>query len=1534
VSDDAEVPLNRAPSLTIVKEATGIDADGDGLINQAGDKIDYTITVTNTGNQTLSNVTVTDPLTGLNENIGNLFPGEVGQFMPTYTVSQADLDGNGGGDGDIDIVATADSEETEPVSDDAEVPLNRAPSLTIVKEATGIDADGDGLINQAGDKIDYKITVTNTGNQTLSNVTVTDPLTGLNENIGDLVPGGIGILSTTYTVSQADLDGNGGGDGDIDNTATVDSEETEPVSDDAEVEVIVKASLGDLVFEDLDRDGIQDAGEPGVQVISVELQDCNGNTLASTTTDANGNYLFEGLDPGSYVVVFGDLPEGYQYTTADAGGDDALDSDAGEGGATGCLELAAGETNLTVDAGIVAELIDCPNCIVTGTDGPVCPGSLQVFTAPIDGACENPVYDWTIEGNYQEYEVSEDGSSVTVKAGVDCGFSYTVAVAIDCEGCEPTPVSCTPKEVLVNAESPSLVGVPEDLDLFYSPGDCIIFEDFQPGEIVSSVFSSGGRGPIRFFAYNPEFPDVNTAMIFDTDNPAFEDLDLGSPNETFGGPGIGNDGEFGMPFQNDRALGKVLIVSDDLDPNTPADERIPGTYIDIDMEEVAPVTVISMDIVDLEVKQESFVEMFDAKGDPIRKIHFLADGNNGLLRLDLENTDNVALVRVFLNGSGAIDNFCFIDPSEISLPEPPVVTASDNCDPALQVDYEQTISAGRCAEESIITRTWTATGSCGIATETQVIRIMDNLPPKIIGVPRDLTISGGSLPKPVEPIVVDNLDREPSLEFAETEMSDGVVRTWTARDACGNETSVSQRIRLEQDLLSITAFVLVDADADQSVPAFDPLEDGALLNLNDLPVRLNVKAMTKPGTVGSVLFSLEGPRGVYTPTENVKPYALFGDQAGDFASGDLQVGNYILTATPYTGQNGSGEAGSPLTIYFSVIEGLVDEDKDGYTSDVDCDDNDETVTNEGFSVMEEETICLGETLVFGQLQITEAGEYKQTFQSVNGCDSVVTLTVFVDSESAECRPTCSATGSISFEKWNGVSGLLVSDIPLESEPDETGQLNAFYIPTNVGSNYGMRLRGFICPPETGEYTFWIASDDQGALFLSTDDNPANKVQIAGVPTWSPFQDWDKHPEQQSDPITLQAGQQYYVEALFKEAGGGDHLSVAWRLPSENFNLPGGPIPGQYLSPFEGGGPAPNQLPNADLQANVTSGDAPLTVNFDASGSNDPDGTIVSYVLTANGNQIGTGVTPTYIFEDPGTFNVELTVTDNEGATDVAMLTITVSDPNAATCSATGSISFEKWNNVPGLVISDIPLESNPDETGLLNEFNIPTNVGSSYGMRLRGFICPPETGEYTFWIASDDQGALFLSTDDNPANKVQIAGVPTWSPFQDWDKHPEQQSDPITLQAGQQYYVEALFKEAGGGDHLSVAWRLPSENFNLPGGPIPGQYLSPFEGGSFNLDPSVGALLEAKVSDADFRIFPNPTTGAVNLSLDYYLDKEVDIRMMDARGSLIWQQRHFKVEKPVYQLDLNPFELANGLYTISVITQEGVLTKPLQVMVR
>ncbi len=92
-------------------------------------------------------------------------------------MTQADIDDNGGGDGDIDNTATADSDQTEPVTDSAAVPLGQSPALSIEKTVTGVDADTTPpfLVDAAGDVISYSILVTNTGNQTLTGVSVSDP---------------------------------------------------------------------------------------------------------------------------------------------------------------------------------------------------------------------------------------------------------------------------------------------------------------------------------------------------------------------------------------------------------------------------------------------------------------------------------------------------------------------------------------------------------------------------------------------------------------------------------------------------------------------------------------------------------------------------------------------------------------------------------------------------------------------------------------------------------------------------------------------------------------------------------------------------------------------------------------------------------------------------------------------------------------------------------------------------------------------------------------------------------------------------------------------------------------------------------------------------------------------------------------------------------------------------------------------------------------------------------------------------------------
>ncbi|MEM1094204.1 MAG: SdrD B-like domain-containing protein, partial [Bacteroidota bacterium] len=119
------------------------------------------------------------------------------------------------------------------------------------------------------------------------------------------------------------------------------------------------AKLGDFVFEDANRNGIQDNGEAGVQGVTVQLYRCvNGVRdafVTEVTTDANGEYLFDNLQPGEYQVEFvaSSLPSGFVFSPQDQGGDDAADSDADPtSGVTDCLTLQAGDDIRTVDAGI------------------------------------------------------------------------------------------------------------------------------------------------------------------------------------------------------------------------------------------------------------------------------------------------------------------------------------------------------------------------------------------------------------------------------------------------------------------------------------------------------------------------------------------------------------------------------------------------------------------------------------------------------------------------------------------------------------------------------------------------------------------------------------------------------------------------------------------------------------------------------------------------------------------------------------------------------------------------------------------------------------------------------------------------------------------------------------------------------------------------------------------------------------------------------------------------------------------------------
>jgi len=110
------------------------------------------------------------------------------------------------------------------------------------------------------------------------------------------------------------------------------------------------------VWEDLNANGVQDAGEPGIAGVTVNLFNSAGTQIDTTTTGSNGFYKFDNLAPGTYSVGFGTLA-GFGFTTQNTGSNDAIDSDANPTtGRTGTYTLTSGQYNDTVDAGLVGSL--------------------------------------------------------------------------------------------------------------------------------------------------------------------------------------------------------------------------------------------------------------------------------------------------------------------------------------------------------------------------------------------------------------------------------------------------------------------------------------------------------------------------------------------------------------------------------------------------------------------------------------------------------------------------------------------------------------------------------------------------------------------------------------------------------------------------------------------------------------------------------------------------------------------------------------------------------------------------------------------------------------------------------------------------------------------------------------------------------------------------------------------------------------------------------------------------------------------------
>ncbi|HUS71559.1 MAG TPA: LamG-like jellyroll fold domain-containing protein, partial [Sedimentisphaerales bacterium] len=177
--------------------------------------------------------------------------------------------------------------------------------------------------------------------------------------------------------------------------------------------------------------------------------------------------------------------------------------------------------------------------------------------------------------------------------------------------------------------------------------------------------------------------------------------------------------------------------------------------------------------------------------------------------------------------------------------------------------------------------------------------------------------------------------------------------------------------------------------------------------------------------------------------------------------------------------------------------------------------------------------------------------------------------------------TGQSLGTITREVWTGISGNYVSNLTNHAlypdSPNIREEIIDFEGPIDWANNYGTRVHGFLTPSDTGSYTFWIASDDNSELWLSSDANPANQVKIAEVPVdkWTNSRQWDEYSQQQSSPVMLTAGQAYYIKALHKEGTGGDNIAVAWEMEGSCKGRQ--VVSGSYLSPYDTDIPTPDPM---------------------------------------------------------------------------------------------------------------------------------------------------------------------------------------------------------------------------------------------------------------------------------------------------------------------------------------------------------------------
>ena len=243
---------------------------------------------------------------------------------------------------------------------------------------------------------------------------------------------------------------------------------------------------------------------------------------------------------------------------------------------------------------------------------------------------------------------------------------------------------------------------------------------------------------------------------------------------------------------------------------------------------------------------------------------------------------------------------------------------------------------------------------------------------------------------------------------------------------------------------------------------------------------------------------------------------------------------------------------------------------------------------------------------------------------------------------------------------------------------------------------------------------------------------------------------------------------------------------------------------------------------------------------------------------------------------------------------------------STTVPGLGTAVAERWNNINDTNLNNLKNDprypNNPDVVETVARFAWDGPDTDNYGGRIEGWLYVPVTGDYTFWLNTDDSGELWLSTDDDSSNIRLIANESSYTNLNVWNSG-EEQSDPIPLVGGEKYYIMAIWKEGGGGDHCQVAWQGPGIAAHTI---IPGTNLSPYEPlNAYGAKPSNGATgvkqapalkwkpgLQAVSHELYFGTDPNAVKNATKTSPEFKGTRTLGAESYSP-GTLAWQTTYY-----------------------------------------